>query len=635
MSTQYKSPFFLSYHFLAHRLCRRAWLMLLLSIALLPLHLSAQYNTAPLNPVEYNSADLENLYQTCQQAREDTVNRICLGFLGSHHLRKNAAAFNGFCTAFKNLCLQKNNRLLYRRVTVIELQNKLRLDSADVGRVSREFEALHNQFVDAGDYSAALECLFELGKFPYAKKNNLQGIKVLFFAEKFAEKYKLQQKISYQGILHYLGYNLWELDKPSASIGYFKRSLATGYVIPLDSMVALNGLGMNYQKLDSLTQSLQYFNEAGKVALYNNNGVFNTVVLGSTAVTLLKLGEVNKAYDYSMQYKNLSIQYPLWENAVDAFYRLTQIELMRNNMGHAKILLDSLDGIMGKISSTDFVSLKRHKEATWQYYEKQQQFDKALAAYKQYVRYDSLFQEYANKGKISEMELNAEVRLYEQEMAAKERARNMRNLLEMAIAAIVLIGIILLAVWGYRKIKLAQKQKMETARINQYQAIEIETLKQQLLNQLAAIRTHNTNYQALITQGSGEVISIEEHDTEDGTATPHSNAMEGNNGMGHPSGDIPLLKAFDLTQKEQWKDFKNSFGKMYPVFEQNITAKMGPVSGAELRLMMLHQLGLSNKEIAQTLLISADGVKKGKYRLYKRLGINTAEELSAFLHGCV
>jgi AraC family transcriptional regulator, chitin signaling transcriptional activator len=102
------------------------------------------------------------------------------------------------------------------------------------------------------------------------------------------------------------------------------------------------------------------------------------------------------------------------------------------------------------------------------------------------------------------------------------------------------------------------------------------------------------------------------------------------------SGDVAsgaeLLNEYNLTQKEQWQSFKQSFTNTYPDFEKNIIAKIGSVSGAELRRMMLHKLGLSNKEIAQTLLISDAGVKKGKYRLYKRIGISSSKELSEFLH---
>lgn len=584
---------------------------------------------------KYSQADLENLYNTCQQAREDTVNRICLGFLASHNLRKNAAAFYSFCNAFKKICLNKNNQPVYRRVSIVELQGRLRLDSASDIQVSKQFEKLFNDFVSDEDYAAALECLFELGKFPQRIKNNIQSIKVLFFAEKFAEKYKLKQKISYQGILHYIGYILWDLDKPAQSVSYFKKSLNTGNVIMQDSMVTMNALGMNYQKLDSPSQSLYYFNEAGRIALAAKNDVFNTVVLGSAAATLLQLGQVEKAYNYSLRYKNLSVQYRLWENAVDAFYKLIQIELKRSNAGQAKILLDSLNGIMQNIKPDDFVSIKRQKEATYLYYQKQENYWQALTAYKQFVHYDSLFQDYGNRNKISELELNAEVRLYEEEMAAKERTKKIRNIIETVGIIVLILVIVLLVSYWYKKIKKTEQAKSVTDKINQQQAGEIESLKQQFLNQLETIRSYNINYQALVAlqhdgNDNNEINSIENIESDVKETAAAVLADEENDHNQKPE-DIQFLKEYNLTQKEHWAAFKDSFAKIYPDFEKNIIAKMGAVSGAELRLMMLTKLGLSNKEIAQTLLISPDSVKKGKYRLYKKIGINSAGELNEFL----
>lgn len=586
-------------------------------------------------PLKYSQADLENLYNTCKEIREDTINRVCLGFMSSHNLRKNAGAFYNFCTAFKKLCLDKGNQTVYRRVRVIELQGRLRLDSAAPAQVNKQFEDLFNEFLNDGDHAAALECLFELGKFTQRVKNNIQSIKVLFYGEKFAEKYNLKQKISYQGILFKIGYILWDLDKPAPSISYFKRSLATGNVLVFDSMITMNGLGMNYQKLDSLQQSLYYFNEASRIALATKNELFNTVVLGSAVATLLQQGKVEQAYDYSLQYKNLSIQNGLWENAVDAFHKLIQIELARNNTGQAKFFLDSLNSIMHNIKPYDLVSIKRQKEAVYLCYEKQGNYQQALTAYKEFVHYDSLFQDYGNKNKISELELDAEVRLYEEEMAAKERAKKIRNIVEYASIAVLILVVVLLISYWYKKLRKTEQAKKETDKLNLEQAGEIESLKQQLLEQLATIRTGNINYQAsfaspLNAETNDELTSeeIDEHVT---GKLPEAELPEEENNTNQGPDDIQILKEYNLAQKEQWAAFKHSFAKIYPHFENNITAKIGPVSGAELRLMMLTKLGLSNKEIAQTLVISPDSVKKGKYRLYKKIGINSAAELNELL----
>jgi DNA-binding CsgD family transcriptional regulator len=188
--------------------------------------------------------------------------------------------------------------------------------------------------------------------------------------------------------------------------------------------------------------------------------------------------------------------------------------------------------------------------------------------------------------------------------------------------------------YWYKRIKKTEQAKKETDKINLEQAGEIESLKQQLLQQLAVIRSDNINYQALVAlqqDADGNTGTAEEFAPDDSIEIPGPVLPDEQNGMNQKPDDIQFLKEYNLTQKEHWAAFKESFRKIYPEFENSIIAKMGAVSGAELRLMMLTKLGLSNKEIAQTLLISPDSVKKGKYRLYKKIGINSAAELNELL----
>ena len=49
------------------------------------------------------------------------------------------------------------------------------------------------------------------------------------------------------------------------------------------------------------------------------------------------------------------------------------------------------------------------------------------------------------------------------------------------------------------------------------------------------------------------------------------------------------------------------------------------VSNNDLRLMSLLKMNLSSKEIANILNISVEGVKKVRYRLRKKLNLNTEE----------
>ncbi|MCB0469322.1 MAG: helix-turn-helix transcriptional regulator, partial [Flavobacteriaceae bacterium] len=55
------------------------------------------------------------------------------------------------------------------------------------------------------------------------------------------------------------------------------------------------------------------------------------------------------------------------------------------------------------------------------------------------------------------------------------------------------------------------------------------------------------------------------------------------------------------------------------------------LSPAELRLCMLLRLNLSSKEIASILRITPDSVRIARYRLRKKLTINTKDDLQTFI----
>ncbi|TAG94046.1 MAG: hypothetical protein EAZ20_01200 [Bacteroidetes bacterium] len=567
--------------------------------------------------------DFQALYQKCTQTRLDSVHRLIVGFLRKYEVSfvrkgkiiQTPKKFYKFCDEFKAICTKNNQQALLRRLQIIELIDKLKYENTSSAQTEKAFYKLFEELVATKDYSAALSCLLEAGLiqgFYGGNKQNIQVVKMLFFAEKFAEKHALSKDIALQSVLRIIGYCLWEFDIPELATQYFKKSLQTGFSTRDDSLIVLNGIGINYQKLNNFQASNQYFEQASQVAIQHKNSIFEAVIKGNMAVNLLKTGDFDLAYQYALQDKNTSLQNQLWENAVGAMYWLVQIELKRQNFAHAKILLDSLEGVAGKIKDKSFKVQKRQKEATYLYWQALKDTEKTFVAYREFVHYDSLFQEYANKNKISELKLTAEVQLYAQEMEQKEQEKHFRNKLFVGVV-IVLLGIMAVLAWYFfRKIKRVTQN-------NLVQTQEIKALRQQLFEQLANINHQNTALEGIITHEN-----VEKQEAGERLEFDAENVIV-------KFEDIQYLRNFNLAYKEQWSVFKESFLKIYPTFEEKITKQIGTVSNAELRLLMLHKLGLNNPEIAKSLLISPESVRTGKYRLYKKFGISSNEELDKML----
>ncbi|WP_162628227.1 tetratricopeptide repeat protein [Arcticibacterium luteifluviistationis] len=91
------------------------------------------------------------------------------------------------------------------------------------------------------------------------------------------------------------------------------------------------------------------------------------------------------------------------------------------------------------------------------------------------------------------------------------------------------------------------------------------------------------------------------------------------------SSKITRMIKRDIDGDKQWDKFSEEFSSIHQGFIQSLSEKHGPFSKTEIRLISLLKMNLSSKEIASILGISSDGVKKGRYRLRKKIHIEESQ----------
>lgn len=87
-----------------------------------------------------------------------------------------------------------------------------------------------------------------------------------------------------------------------------------------------------------------------------------------------------------------------------------------------------------------------------------------------------------------------------------------------------------------------------------------------------------------------------------------------------------------LRVDEDWKEFELYFNDLYSGFYEKLKRDYPELTNNELRVCSLAKLRLSLKEIAQILFLSVDSVKSARYRIRKKLNLDTNEDLSDFLN---
>jgi DNA-binding CsgD family transcriptional regulator len=94
-----------------------------------------------------------------------------------------------------------------------------------------------------------------------------------------------------------------------------------------------------------------------------------------------------------------------------------------------------------------------------------------------------------------------------------------------------------------------------------------------------------------------------------------------------------LLKMVNkhLTQENNWNDFDLYFESINKNFYTRLKQSYPDISANDLKICALIKLNLSIKEMASILNISPDSVKTARYRLRKKLQLNTEENLTGFI----
>ena len=96
-------------------------------------------------------------------------------------------------------------------------------------------------------------------------------------------------------------------------------------------------------------------------------------------------------------------------------------------------------------------------------------------------------------------------------------------------------------------------------------------------------------------------------------------------------GDIKSEIVSSLKGDESWDTFKLHFERVHPQFFSTLKKMYPRLTDNELRLCAYIRIGLSNKQIAQMLLVQSKAVIQARYRLKKRMDLPETASVSDFL----
>ncbi len=393
------------------------------------------------------------------------------------------------------------------------------------------------------------------------------------------------------------------------SIIYLKKALKV-YEETNDNIwqgYTLDDIGLNYLNLKKFDKAKVYFNKSIDIAKKNN-------IKDVEANALTNLGFLN------YEIENYNLAKSQIEKALIFNRSINEMSNIMNNLsGLSKVALKTKHYKKAKHYINEGLVISdsiKVPESTASFYNYRSKLFEQTGLYKQALEdqrrsqtiNDSLLKVNKNK-EIEELKTiyqteqkEKELLLKDQEIelleVRKKKNESQRLLLLIGLASVLIIGFSI--IYGLRQ--KMKRNKLEREKLNTSLAFKEKKLTTHAL--------HLAHKNDLLHNLKAKVKDLK---YEAGNNRQYQNIINSIN--------------IDINNDTNWEQFRLYFEDVHKGFNTKVKQTYPEISNNDLRLMSLLKMNLTSKEIASILNISNEGVKKARYRLRKKLNLQSINSL--------
>jgi len=259
--------------------------------------------------------------------------------------------------------------------------------------------------------------------------------------------------------------------------------------------------------------------------------------------------------------------------------------------------------------------------------------EEALVYYEKFlILKDSLFNSEKSK-QIAYLEFENELKIKDNQLLILKDKEKKDNL----IKRILVIGVIVVAIFGYiiyiiskqqarksRELSEKTKELLESAYALTQKDLENSELKQLELRRQLDVKNKELTGYALNFIIKNEVVHQLQNTIQN---IKKSSSLEKTKLIA----DLNKIIRKNLSIDKDWKDFSRFFEDAHQGFYDRLKSKHEDLSSNDLKLCSLVRLNLNIKETASILGISPESVKTARYRLRKKLELDSKQEILTYL----
>jgi tetratricopeptide (TPR) repeat protein/DNA-binding CsgD family transcriptional regulator len=466
-------------------------------------------------------------------------------------------------------------------------------DMADQNKAMGDLAALQADWDDAAQFYFKADSLYGVSDDKNGKADALKGISYVYASQedypatikvlKDAYQLYVETEDGFYGseTLNHIGYYFQQLGELDSALEYYEQGLEQARQVNNSHTVGacLEDIGSILVEQEDFEQAKKYFTEAEE--FYRTKGDPYKIV-----GLLLARGDLERKAGQHRQAIDLYTEGIKKAQEIDAFD-----------------FLESLYG--GKSLSEEAIN----------------DFGASLKSYKKYNEVKDSTKSVAVKGKVNDLLIKYQT-LEKEKKLIQAQADIEQQKLRNRILWISLLGIVCLV--GLLFYVLNERRKKEKLRLEKEN--EIEALKREQAEQELEFKQKELTAKVLQLASKNEFLQSLEQEFDLLKSSVDQKVSD-------TTRKISRMIRRDGIDDEEWDKFSQEFSGIHQSFIEKIQEKHGQFSKSEWRLISLMKMNLSAKEIANILRISSDGVKKARYRLRKKLDLDSQVDLQSYLLG--
>jgi tetratricopeptide (TPR) repeat protein len=456
-----------------------------------------------------------------------------------------------------------------------------------------DFANDNGQVIDVGIF------LHKKGVYYYVYRHNVEACKYFLQSQDIFKRVGFDKVPNISVYLTQEANFYYDLGDYENAMWYLKESLKYPIEIARTKINTINTIGLIYRNDRRFDESLSYFNKALVISKANRDTAWAAITMGNIGSVFFMRKEYARALPFIETDYNISLKYNEKENAAHALLRLAKINLVNDNVKDAAKQLNETDTLIKNIYDGLKLRIEIY-DLKAQLYERQGYLAKSIAYRKSMELAKDSLQQRNSIAAIERVKLNWEMGNHQLMIDRLKTEAEIGTLRRNAvIMGLVMMVIISLLIYNQQMIKV---KKDKNLLISEKRLVdeELKNAESELLLYTESLKRKNViieYFRKEIARLEIQVINKDEAE--------HLEKM---------------MQAHIMTD-ENWDEFKGLFAKVHTGFFSAIKKSFPGLSGTDTRILTLMKLQLSNREMANMLGITTDGIKKAKQRLRKKMNL--------------